>query len=114
MVLERNPHIQQRQIADALGQTEASISRQIRVMTDKGLLHSTVSPHNRREHITTPTTKGGRLVEEAMSVLNNFHAPMFGRLSEKDRDQLLKILSSMHEYVCQAGKPGACDHPYSS
>jgi DNA-binding MarR family transcriptional regulator len=113
MVLERSPHIQQRQIADALGQTEASISRQIRLMMDKGLLQSTVSPGNRREHITTPTHKGTRLAEEALSALNSFHAPMFDRLNEKQRDQLVEILSNMHECVCQAGKTSACDRPFN-
>lgn len=114
MVLERNPHIQQRQIADALGQTEASISRQIRLMVDKGLLQSTVSPQNRREHITTPTNKGVRLTEEAMVILNGFHAPMFERFSENDREQLLKVLSGMHESICQAGRTGACDRPFNT
>lgn len=108
MVLDKNPHIQQRTIADKLGQTEASISRQIKLMLDKGLLQSTVSPDNRRVHITTPTTKGVRMVEEAMAVLNAYHAPMFEQLSEKQRVQLLEALQSMHEYTCQHGKVGAC------
>ncbi|MBA3758448.1 winged helix-turn-helix transcriptional regulator [Candidatus Saccharibacteria bacterium] len=114
MVLERSPHIQQRQIADALGQTEASISRQIRLMIDKSLLQSTVSPHNRREHITTPTTKGIRLAEEAMEVLNTFHSPMFERLSEKQQEQFVEILKNMHECICQAGKTSACDRPFNT
>lgn len=114
MVLERHPHIQQRQIADALGQTEASISRQIRLMVDKGLLQSTVSPQNRRQHITTPTSKGNRLAEEAMVILNGFHAPMFERFSDSDREQLLKVLSGMHESICQSGRTGACDRPFNT
>ncbi len=114
MVLHRNPHIQQRDIADALGQTEASISRQIKLMIDKGLLRSTANSENRRQHITTPTSKGNRLADEAMVVLNNYHSPMFSRLSEKDQEQLIKILESMHECICQSGKPGACDRPFGA
>lgn len=114
MVLQRNPHIQQKQIAEALGQTEASVSRQIRIMTDKGLLQTTVSPQNRRVHITTPSNRGTKLAEEAMVVLNGFHAPMFERFSDRDQEQLLKTLSAMHESVCQAGKTGACDRPFNS
>jgi DNA-binding MarR family transcriptional regulator len=113
MVLEKNPYIQQSDIADALGQTEASISRQIKLMHDRGLLQSTVSPENRRRHITTPTAKGSRLNEEAMKILNGFHAPMFERLTDKQRQQLLEILSQMHTVICQAGKPGACDKPFN-
>lgn len=114
MVLERNPHIQQRQIAETLGQTEASISRQIKVMLEKGLLSSTINPQNRREHITTPTNKGARVVEEASAILNNYHGPMFERLSEKERIELGNILVNMHECVCQAGKTAACDRPFST
>jgi DNA-binding MarR family transcriptional regulator len=112
-VLEHKPHIQQREIADWLGQTEASISRQIRVMHGKGLLQTTISPGNRREHITTPTAKGLRMAGEAMNVLNATHAGMFEALGEKQQEQLLQALVKMHQYACQAGKIGACDHPFN-
>lgn len=114
MVLDKSPYIQQRQIADALGQTEASISRQIKLMTQRGLLQSSPRPGNRREHVTTLTSKGVRLVEESMSALNTYHGPMFERLSDKQRRQLTVALASMHEYACQSGKPGACDRPFST
>jgi DNA-binding MarR family transcriptional regulator len=114
MVLQRTPNIQQRQIADALGQTEASISRQIRIMTDKGLLNSRVSPHNRRIRLTTTTDKGLEITEEATSVLNSYHGAMFNRFSERDSEQLIRTLGAMHEKVCQSGKTGACDRPFSA
>jgi DNA-binding MarR family transcriptional regulator len=111
MVLQWHPNVQQRQIAEALGQTEASISRQIKLMHDKGWLQSTTSPANRRERITTPTTKGVHMTEEARAVLNEYHSPMFGRLSETQIARMLEGLVIMHDYVCQPGKTGACDHP---
>jgi DNA-binding MarR family transcriptional regulator len=111
MALQWNPHTQQRQIAEALGQTEASISRQIKLMLDKGLLQSKVSPQSKREHITTPTLKGVRLTEAAREVLNSYHAPMFEKLSDKQRQQLLEALSTMHEYACRSGNIAACHRP---
>src|SRR5690606_4113498 len=99
-------------IAEALGQTEASISRQIKLMVADGLLLSTVSPHNRREHITNPTAKGLRLAEEAMAALNRYHTPMFERMNDNQLAVLRDTLTGMHECVCQAGKTGACDHPF--
>lgn len=114
MVLDKSPYIQQRQIADALGQTEASISRQIKLMMERGLLQSSPRAGNRREHVITPTTKGLRLLEESMVTLNSYHGPMFDRLNQKQRQQLIEALSTMHVYVCRAGKPGACDHPFSA
>lgn len=113
MVLERNPYIQQRDIADALGQTEASISRQIKLMLEDGLLRSTISAENRRRHITTPTTKGLRLAEEAMGALNEYHAPVFAKLSSRQQAELLNTLVIMHQSICQPGKAGACDHPFN-
>lgn len=110
MALQWNPHTQQRHIAEALGQTEASISRQIKLMLDKGLLQSRVSPESKREHITTPTLKGVRLTEAAREVLNNYHAAMFEQLNDKQRQQLLDTLGTMHQYACRSGNIAAC-HP---
>ena len=100
MVLGWRSNVQQRQIAENLGQTEASISRQIKLLKDKGLLVTEISPQNRREHITRPTAKGQRLCEKAMEVLNAYHAPMFARLSDKQQSQLLESLTTMYDYAC--------------
>lgn len=112
MVLEWNPNVQQRHIADSLGQTEASISRQIKLMHEQGLLQTTISPHNRREHITTLTPKGTRLTEEALKVLRRYHAPTFEVLSPKQQNQLLEILGLMHGEVCKGDRPGRCYQNY--
>lgn len=111
MMLERHPNVQQKQIADYLGQTEASISRQIKLMTDKGLLMSRINSENRREHITTLTAKGLRLNEESLRVLANTHDLAFGSLGDKKQSQLLSALTDMHEQVCQSGRKGVCNHP---
>lgn len=113
-VLQHSPHTQQRQIAEWLGQTEASISRQIKLMIQKGLLQTTISPKNRREHLTTPTAKGVRMTEESINVLNSTHADMFGELTEKQQHQLSEVLAHMHHFACQSGKIGACHHPYNN
>ncbi len=108
MALQWSPNVQQNHIADVLGQTEASISRQVKIMHKRGLLETKISPENRRQHITTPTRKGERLTEEAVNVLNIYHAPMFDLLSEKQRRQLQEMLITMHGYACQPSKSGAC------
>ncbi len=108
MALQWNPEVQQKHIADALGQTEASISRQIKLMHERGLLETKIRASNRREHITRPTSKGVRLTEEALSVLNNYHSPMFELLNEKQRQQLQEMLITLHNYACQPSKSGAC------
>lgn len=104
-VLQINPHIKQRQIASNLGQTEASVSRQVKLMIDDGLLRSTVSPRNRREHITVPTAKGLKLTEAAMEALAQYHAPTFAALNEKQREQLREVLETIHHEICPTEHP---------
>lgn len=107
-VLQDHPMIRQIQIAGWLGQTEASISRQVGLMADNGLLIITVSPKNRREHLAVPTTKGLRVAKEASSVLDFSHKDMFKKLGGKRQQQLCEALIQMHGYICQQGKKGAC------
>jgi DNA-binding MarR family transcriptional regulator len=113
MVLKWNPNVQQRSIANNLGQTEASISRQIKLLHDEGLLTTRINQENRRQHITTPTAKGERLTEKALVVLNSFHNPVFSSISDKQKEQLLAILKTMHETAC-AGRTNSWHHSPSA
>ena len=114
MALKWHEGVRQKQIADHLGQTEASISRQIKLMQDDGLLHSRISSQNRREHLTILSAKGIKIADEAMELLNAYHSPMFDRLSENQQRNLADILSIMHEHTCQSGKPGSCNHKWNN
>lgn len=104
-VLHESPNIQQRQIAITLGQTEASISRQIKLLITQGLLSSKVYPQNRREHVTALTPRGERFIDEALRVINTYHAPAFRHLSEKQQVQLLEHLNALHDALCDAPHP---------
>ncbi len=111
MVLEWNPRVPQRHIADSLGQTEASISRQIKVLAGKGLLVSRRDPNNRRKHITAPTPLGMQVTEAATNILRKNFSPEFGGLGDDQLLQLVAGLQRLHAIVCKPGKAGACDHP---
>lgn len=110
MVLEWNPRIQQRSIADSLGQTEASISRQIKLLTKKGLLEAKPDPQNRRKHITAPTPKGMQVTEAANNVLRHSVSPELASLGDDQLMQMATGLQRLHRIVCRPGKTGACDH----
>lgn len=103
MVLQKMPDIQQKKIASALNQTEASISRQIKLLHEKLLLQTMVSPKNRREHITTLTPKGVRYTEEARRIMGEYYKPMFDKLSGKDQEQLAQHLGTLHDFMCNQG-----------
>ncbi|MCA9329042.1 winged helix-turn-helix transcriptional regulator [Candidatus Saccharibacteria bacterium] len=99
-VLQEKPHIQQKEIANQLGQTEASISRQIKLLISQGLLQSLRRSEDRREHITTLTVKGERYADEARQIVESYHKPLFDTISQKEHDQLLGLLSRLHLQIC--------------
>ncbi|MGH7237995.1 MAG: MarR family winged helix-turn-helix transcriptional regulator [Candidatus Saccharimonadales bacterium] len=101
--LQTCPHVKQRVVASNLGQTEASISRQVKLMIEQGLLKVTISSANHREHITLVTAKGERLTDAAIAVLAKYHAPTFDVLSDKQHEQLTGILERLHNEVCPGG-----------
>ena len=110
MVLEWNPRVQQKAIADSLGQTEASISRQIKLLKTKGLLISKTDPQNRRKHLTAPTPLGMQITEAAGNILRRDFVQDFAALGEDQTQQLIAALQRIHRITCRAGKLGACDH----
>jgi len=99
MILRWQPNIKQKQIAQQLGQTEASISRQIKLMFNDGLLQSTLNPSNRREHITTLTTRGQRICDESIELMKTSYQPMISQLSKHQEVDLLKSLTVLNEYL---------------
>ncbi len=110
MVLEWNPRVQQKAIASSLGQTEASISRQIKLLKAKGQLVSKVDPQNRRKHITAPTPLGMQVTEAAGNILRRNFGPEFAGLGDDQLQQLIAGLQQLHRITCRSGKLGACDH----
>lgn len=94
-VLQNNPSIQQKQIAGLLGQTEASISRQVKLMQRKAMIIAQANPQNRREHLTTLLPKGERLLEAGRQVLLQYHSPSLEALSHKEREALAKLLGRL-------------------
>lgn len=108
MVLQSNPDIQQKQIAETLGQTEASISRQIKLLTQKGLLATRLRPENKREHLTSLTPRGVRFADEAMRIIRKYQALVLEGVSDKSKQQLVDLLSDVHIRACPQGD--AADH----
>ncbi len=99
-VLQARANITQREIANTLAQTEASVSRQVKLMFDDGLLSSTVSPTNRREHIVVPTSKGSKMTEAALQILFQHNQPAFESLGESGQKQLIELLGKLHDQLC--------------
>lgn len=110
MVLEWNPRIGQKAIADSLGQTEAAVSRQIKLLKSKNLLATKPDPGNRRKHITTPTPLGMQLTEAADGILRRSQGADFAKLGDDQLTRLSTGLQQLHRLVCKPGRTGACGH----
>ncbi len=107
--LQTEPRTTQREIASSLGQTEASISRQVKLMLEEGLLHSLRSPKDHREHLTVVTHKGERLTEAAHTALIRYHHPTFAALTDKQQEQFNAALGVLHEQLCHGAHSNPVD-----
>jgi|ERR1035438_2163952 DNA-binding MarR family transcriptional regulator len=100
-VLSSGAPIKQGFIADLLGQTEASISRQINLLIDKNLITKNVDPHNKRVRLIAITAKGKKITEASDEVLNRYHKNILAEISSKQRLELLKSLEDLHDKICR-------------
>lgn len=93
--LQKYSDIQQKRIAKELGQTEASVSRQVKLLQQRGMLLSFKNPHNQREHLTGLTMKGARVIATAEKLLAQYHRAFFERLTENQQRTLLTLINKL-------------------
>lgn len=94
-VVQAHSEIQQKAIAQRLGQTEASISRQITLLQQQNMILSFKNPDNQREHLAGLTMKGARVIAAADKVLTGYHETFFSGLSEKQQQKLSEMLKRL-------------------
>jgi DNA-binding MarR family transcriptional regulator len=99
--LQTNPYVQQKQIASLLGQTEPSISRQVKLMQERGLIVSKTNAQNKREHLAVITAKGERLLRAGTQIITEYHEPDLQTLKSKEQSVLLDLLIRMHAEMCK-------------
>lgn len=104
MALQQKQGVQQKEIAAKLGQTEASVSRQIRMLEDVGFIKTSPGPRDKRQKVTQLTAKGERVISRAIIALNNFHSPTFDSLSVNEKEQFQSILKKLHFAAISGGR----------
>jgi DNA-binding MarR family transcriptional regulator len=94
-VLQMQSGMQQKEIALALGQTEASISRQIGLLKSAGMITVELGVDDKKKHLITLSTKGQQSVADAMLLLNEHYEPILSSLGSDEQMRLLAQLNTL-------------------
>ena len=84
----------QQSVADYLGLTKGTVSRQVESAERAGLVTTAVSPNSRREKTMALTEKGSALVRQGDALLADSQLVSFGLLDPDDFRAALRVLSS--------------------
>jgi DNA-binding MarR family transcriptional regulator len=95
MAAKHKSGLKQNDIAHFLGQTEASVSRQIKLLKEAGLLLVQTDPNNRRARTIVLTSKGDDLGRRCVEVLEHAHATVFGSLSFAEQKLMRGLLERL-------------------
>jgi DNA-binding MarR family transcriptional regulator len=102
-VINHNPLAKQNVVADLLDQTEASISRQIRILQAKGLIKANEVMGNKRARELTLTIQGEELVSQAKEILDITAAHITGtigypeqRILQEQFDRMIDLARQVH------------------
>jgi DNA-binding MarR family transcriptional regulator len=93
--LETSGVVSQRNLAKRLHQTEANISRQIRLMQRDGLVNIAKNPKDGRERQLTLTNKGADLSQAAEKILINNYKNLVSRLDKKEVETFGEIIGKL-------------------
>jgi DNA-binding MarR family transcriptional regulator len=93
--INQNILARQNMVADMLDQTEASISRQIKILQKKGLITVADVMGNKRARELSLTRVGEEIVRNAEDVINISQALVMGGLSYQEQRLLQELFERM-------------------
>lgn len=95
-----SPNCKQRYVSDLLGQTEASISRQIKLLLKLDYLRSDRDPLNKRNHVLNVTIRGKNIYDAGERVLERFYSDKITQIGVKNYDELIDKLRKIDTILC--------------
>lgn len=110
LALEAHSNISQKHLAANLGQTEASISRQVRLLQARSLISIQVHPRSRRERVANLSPKGQTIITAAKDLFSQVSASLLGGLSDRQQKVFRESLAILHDRSCSPDTPRSCDH----
>ena len=97
-VVDAHPgRINQQAVADRLGLTKGSVSRQIDAAVAAGLMTVTVSPESRREHVVALTPAGTRLVRRGDRLVDREQLSSLPPVSAADLAATIRVLRLLND-----------------
>jgi MarR family transcriptional regulator for hemolysin len=97
--LKINPRASQRELADAVGVREATLTHHLNSMENDGLLTRRRDPDNRRIHIVELSDSGNALFLRLRDAAITFDGRLRRGLAEPELDQLGRLLSQLADNV---------------
>ena len=95
-VIDARPgRFNQQTVAQTLGTTKGTISRQVEAGVDAGYITTEVSPTSRRENILGLTAAGTALVRKGDQVLAGEQRRAFGVAEGEDLESAVKLMNSL-------------------
>jgi len=89
----------QRELADAVGIQEATLTHHLNAMETSGLVTRRRDPGNRRVHLVELTPAGDALFFQLKEAATAFDEQLRSGLSEADLTQLRELLDRLHDNV---------------
>lgn len=89
--IKHNAEINQDEIAKRCNIDKGSVARSLKKLEDKGLVIKKIDENNRRQNNISLTSKGEKVVEESIEILNEWENEIFNEI-DKEKKKLLKEL----------------------
>jgi DNA-binding MarR family transcriptional regulator len=93
--INQNSLARQNMVADMLDQTEASISRQIKILQKKGLIKVAEVMGNKRARELTLTRVGEDIVRQAENILDETQNDIIGSLNYQEQQIVAELFERM-------------------
>jgi MarR family transcriptional regulator for hemolysin len=104
--LKRRAVASQRELAETVGISEATLTIQLHGMEERGLVTRRRHPHNRRVQVVELTEAGAALFSRLRGAAGGFDARLRAGLTDDDVDALAALLDRLSENVARPC-PGA-------
>jgi DNA-binding MarR family transcriptional regulator len=94
------------QVAEELGMDVTTFSRQAKSLEGKGFMTRQVAPDDRRVSLLGLTAEGGQVLEKIDRYMADRIEQIFSRMSEFERETIIRSLGLLNEAVAKAGGNG--------